>query len=160
MSEEVKPVETLKDVTKIVILALSIALIGLTIIGVVIGFEARSTQANADSNARSLESVTKQLESVMALVEDVTAQNEALQNQLGCLRLPSFEADEADAKLAITTARGLAAVSAGDSATLATLTTDLTDGADFLEAKIEVRRLSIDGCAEDPNWMPPPNTIP
>jgi hypothetical protein len=97
----------------------------IAIVAVVVVLNERSTQVNADSQARV---------------------NEQLQIELQCLRMPAFNADEADAELNINIARGLAAYALGDTATLEELAVDLDGGADDLEAALAARKRSLETC--------------
>lgn len=129
-----EPVEILNRTNKIVMMAMAIALVALTIVSILVTFEARSTQINADAATR--------------FAEQVAEQNAKLHQELTCLRQPAFEADKADSELSIITARGLAAVALGQEEVLANLSQNLTEGADNLERALAARETSIENCDE------------
>lgn len=157
------PVDVAKDwltrTTRIVMLAMAVVMVCIAVVAVIVVLNERSTQINADTNASSLKSVTDSLEIVTEQLDSVTDQNAELQAQLNCRLIPNFEADKAEATLAITTARGLAAVGQGDEVTLSTLTQDLLTNASALESALDLRELSIEECAKDPSWVPPSTTL-
>lgn len=120
-------VEILGRTTKIVMLAMAIVLVCMSVVSVLIVLNERSTQQNAN---------------------DLAEQNEDLQIELRCLRVPAFNADRAEAELDMITARGLAAVGVGDQGTLEQLSRDLIEAADNLESAFDLREESLTRCRE------------
>lgn len=125
--EENPPVAIMSHTLRIVMLAMAIVMIATVAVMVVIVMNERSTQLNADRQSQ---------------------QNQQLQDELQCLRSPSFEADKAEAELSIVIARGLAALAEGDGAVLVGLGPALTERADVLEKKIDLREESLTRCRQ------------